>query len=149
MLPSLWLLFLFASYALAEWIRRNELQLLLENCAYGIEYNFKADSGAQLLELARAKSIYVKRQNLLLRQPWVLSQLTNLEQGLMSASMRLYFTFERISYHESTISFKSVLLDYITFTFHLFNMPLIEEVPKLVYYISMNRERSLYLMTSY
>lgn len=45
----------FASYALAEWIRRNELQLLLENCAYGIEYNFKADSGAQLLELARAK----------------------------------------------------------------------------------------------
>ena len=116
----------FASYALAEWIRRNELQLLLENCAYGIEYNFKADSGAQLLELARAKSIYVKRQNLLLRQPWVLSQLTNLEQGLMSASMRLYFTFERISYHESTISFKSVLLDYITFTFHLFNMPLIE-----------------------
>lgn len=44
----------------------------------------------------------------------------------MSASMRLYFTFERISYHESTISFKSVLLDYITFTFHLFNMPLIE-----------------------
>ena len=116
----------FASYALAEWIRRTELQFLLENCAYGIEYNFKADSGTQLLQLARAKSSHVKRPSLLLQQPWVLSQLINLEQGLMSASMRLYFTFETIAYHKSSISFRSVLLDYITFTFHLINMPLIE-----------------------
>lgn len=116
-----------ASYVVAEWIRRTELQLLLENCAYGIEHNFTADSGVKLLQLARAKSNHVttNRQSYLLRQPWVLSQLTNLEQGLMSASMRLYFTFETISYHKSSISFKSVLLDYITFSFHLINMPLI------------------------
>lgn len=116
-----------ASYAVAELIRRTELQLLLENCAYGIEHDFTADTGVQLLQLARTKSNHVttNRQSYLLRQPWVLSQLTNLEQGLMSASMRLYFTFETISYHKSSISFKSVLLDYITFSFHLINMPLI------------------------
>lgn len=116
------------SAVLAEWISRTELQLLLENCAYGKDPKIKANSGVQLLQLSRDKASKVKlnRQNYLLRQQWVLNQLITFGQGIMSARLRLYFEFKTWSVGGNQVVFESTSLDYITVTFHLLNMPLIQ-----------------------
>lgn len=118
----------FVSAVLAEWISRTELQLLLENCAYGKESKIKANSGVQLLQLSRDKGSKVKsnRQDYLLRQQWVLNQLITFGQGIMSARLRLYFEFKTRSVGGNQVVFESTSLDYITVTFHLLNMPLIQ-----------------------
>ena len=118
----------FVSAVLAEWISRTELQLLLENCAYGKDLKIKANSGVQLLQLSieKSKKVASIRQQYLFRQQWALNQLITFGQGIMSARLRLYYEYKKPRAGGNQVVFESSSLDYITVIFHLLNMPLIQ-----------------------
>lgn len=118
----------FISALLAEWLKPDDLQLLLENCAFGKEPKIKANSGLELLLESRKKSLKVKPiwQKYLHSQQWVLNQLTTLYQGIISANLRFYFEYKYHPVGGNQAVFKSTLLDYITVSLHLLNMPLVQ-----------------------
>lgn len=118
----------FVSTILAELIKRDDLQLLLENCAYGKNPKIKVNSGTELLLESRKKSLKVKPiwQKYLHCQQWVLNQLTTLDQGIMSTNLRFYFEYKYHPVGGNQAVFESTFLDYITVSLHLLNMPLVQ-----------------------
>lgn len=118
----------FISSVLAELIKRDNLQLLLENCAFGKEPKIKANSGTELLLESRKKSLKVKPswQKYLHCQQWVLNQLTTLDQGIISAHLKFYFEYNPRPVGGNQVVFESTFLDYITVSLHILNMPLVQ-----------------------
>lgn len=118
----------FVSAILAELIQKNDLQLLLENCAYGEKTKIKSKSGIELLQTSRKKCLQVKSNRLkyIHCQQWVLNQLTTLDQGIISAHLRFYFEYNPRPVGGNQVVFESTFLDYITISLHLLNMPLVQ-----------------------